>query len=225
LRARPLAVFALLAAAASRAQGGEIPRAVVVLESATVALPGQVPEALPPRFVLLEDGQVFVGGTHGLQTARLAGRDLKDLERRIDAVRKLPALAGVVTVGPGPNVRRVLLRKGRPLDMKVEGDLDAASPGLQPLAAFVRELETYHHPGLRPYLPTTLALQAREGTLPGGCRRWNRPEPLADSVFAPREVAAADFASWPTGAAPASVCAGDKRYVVTLRPLLPGEKP
>jgi hypothetical protein len=44
-------------------------------------------------------------------------------------------------------------------------------------------------------------------------------------VFAAQAVPAADFASWPTGAAPASVCAGDKKYVVTLRPLLPGEKP
>jgi hypothetical protein len=44
-------------------------------------------------------------------------------------------------------------------------------------------------------------------------------------VFAPRILTAADFATWPTGAAPASVCAGDKSYVVTLRPLLPGEKP
>ena len=38
-------------------------------------------------------------------------------------------------------------------------------------------------------------------------------------------VAAADAIGWPTGALPASVCAGDKRFVVTLRPLLPGERP
>ena len=64
-------------------------------------LPGQVAEAAPPRFVLLEDGQVFVGGTHGLFTTRLAGRELKDLDQRLSDVRKLPSLAGVVTVGPG----------------------------------------------------------------------------------------------------------------------------
>jgi hypothetical protein len=211
--------------AAAAAAAAEIPRAVVVLEAGVAPLPDQVPEAAPPRFVLLEDGQVFVGGTHGLATTRLQGKELKDLDRRLSDIRKLPSLAGVVTVGPGTSVRRLLLRKGRPLDMKIEGDLEAAVPALQPLAALVLDLERFHHPGLRPYAPAQLALSAREGSLPGGCRRWTRPEPLASSVFAPQAVSAGDFASWPTGSAPASVCAEDKKYVVTLRPLLPGEKP
>ena len=103
--------FAMSITAASAA--AEIPRAVVVLEAGTAPLPGQVADAAPPRFVLLEDGQVFVGGTHGLVTTHLAGRELKDLERRLSDVRKLPSLAGVVTVGPGMAVRRLLLRKGR----------------------------------------------------------------------------------------------------------------
>jgi hypothetical protein len=210
---------------AASAVAAEIPRAVVVLEAGTAPLPGHVPEAAPPRFVLLEDGQVFVGGTRGLATTRLAGRELKDLERRLSDVRKLPSIAGVVTVGPGRDVRRLLLRKGRPLDMKIEGDLAAATPALLPLAGLVLDLERFHHPGLRPYAPKQLALHARESSLAGGCRPWWRPEPLAAAVFAPQAVSAADFASWPTGAAPASVCAGDKRYVVTLRPLLPGETP
>ncbi|MFS8068621.1 MAG: hypothetical protein ACMG6S_19865 [Byssovorax sp.] len=203
----------------------EIPKAVVILESRSAALPGQVPEAAPPRFVLLEDGQVYVGGTHDLVTARLAGRDLKDLERRISDVRKLPAIAGVITVGPGTAVRRLYLGKGRALDIRIEGDLHAAPPALRPLADLVLDLERFHHPALRPYAPAQLALHAEEGSLPGGCRPWNRPEPIEGSVFAPQVVNAADFAAWPTGAAPASVCAGDRRFVVTLRPLLPGEKP
>lgn len=217
------AVIAICAASAATA--GEIPRAVVVLEAGIAPLPDQVAEAAPPRFVLLEDGQVFVGGTHGLATTRLAGRELKDLDRRLSDIRKLPALAGVVTVGPGTAVRRLQLRKGRPLEIRIEGDLEAPAPSLQPLAELVLDLEKFHHPGLRPYAPAQLALSAREGNLPGGCRPWTRPEPLAASVFAPQAVSAADFASWPTGAAPASVCSGDKKYVVTLRPLLPGEKP
>lgn len=218
-----LALFAL--ASASSALAGEIPRAVIVLEAGSVPLPDQVKEAAPPRFVLLEDGQVFVGGTTSLATARLAGRDLKELERRVSDIRKLPALAGVITVGPGNAVRRLHLRKGRPLDIRIEGDLAQAAPALQPLASFVLDLERFHHPSLRPYAPEQLALHAREGSLAGGCRRWNRPEPIADSVFAPRAVAAADFERWPKGASPASVCSGDKKYVVTLRPLLPGEIP
>ena len=220
---RAAAAIGLWMAAAGAA--AEIPRAVVVLEAGTPPRPGQVAEGAPPRFVLLEDGQVFVGGTHGLVTTRLAGRELKDLERRLADIRKLPSLAGVVTVGPGKAVRHLLLRKGRPLDMQIEGDLAAATPALQPLASLVLDLERFHHPGLRPYAPAQLALSAREGSLPGGCRSWTRPEPLAGSVFAPQAVSAADFGSWPTGAAAASVCAGDKKYVVTLRPLLPGEKP
>jgi hypothetical protein len=217
----------VLAAASLAASAGasEIPRAVVVLESTAAPLPGEVPEAMPPRFVLLEDGQVYVGGTHGMFTARLPGREFKDLDRRLSEVRKMPALAGVVTVGPGTAVRRMLLRKGRPLEMKIEGDLEQAPLGLQPLAALVRDLERFQHPALRPYAPATLALQAKEGTLPGGCRRWTRPEPLEDAVFAPKVVPAGDYETWPKGGVPASVCAGDKRYVVTLRPLLPGEKP
>ncbi len=66
---------------------------------------------------------------------------------------------------------------------------------------------------------------AREGKLAGGCRRWTFAEPVTESLFAPRTVPAADVENWPTGAAPASVCAGEKTYVVALRPLLPGEKP
>jgi hypothetical protein len=120
---RIVAVLAMAMAASAAA--AEIPRAVVVLESGTAPLPGQVAEAAPPRFVLLEDGQVFVGGTHGLFTTRLAGRELKDLDRRLSEIRKLPSLAGVVTVGPGKAVRHLLLRKGRPLDMTIEGDLAA----------------------------------------------------------------------------------------------------
>ena len=203
----------------------EIPNAVVVLETPTAVLPGHVPEAMPPRFVMLEDGQVFVGGTRSLATVRLSDRERKDLDRRLSELRKHPALAGVVTVGPGAQTRRMVLRKGRPLEMKIEGDVAAAAPGLQALASAIRDLETYDHPGLRPYVPAFYALSAREGQLPGGCRRWTRPESLVDAVFAPRTVQASEFPTWPTGAAPAAVCAGDKRYVITLRPLLPGETP
>ena len=219
------AALAAAVLAAAGAASAEIPRAVVVLHTPTAVRPGHVPEAMPPRFVMLEDGQVFVGGTSTLAAVRLSDRERKDLDRKLSDLRKNPALAGVVTVGPGTQSRRMLLRKGRPLDMTIEGDLAAAAPGLQPLAAAIRELETYHHPGLRPYVPAFYALSAREGSLPGGCRRWTRPDSLADAVFAPRTVTAADYPTWPTGAAPSSVCAGDKRYVVTLRPLLPGETP
>lgn len=208
------------------ASAGEIPRALVVLESEARTLPDHVPAAAPPRFVLMEDGQVFVGGTRDIASVRLEGRELKDLERRIQDVRKMPALAGVVTIGPGTERRRLLLRKGgRALDMRVEGALAQAPVGLQPLASFIASLESFHHRGLRPWSSPSLALAVREGELPGGCRKWTRPEPIAEAIFAPRVVPASDFPSWPRGAVPASVCAADKKYVVTLRPLLPDERP
>ena len=58
--------------------------------------------------------------------------------------------------------------------------------------------------------------------VPGG--RYNIVV-LPDAREGRRLVTPAEAAAWPTGAMPASVCSGDRRYVVTLRPLLPGEQP
>jgi hypothetical protein len=217
---------AMLAGAlpAVAAAASEIPNAVVVLEVMVPALPGDVPTSAPPRFVLMEDGGVYVGGTRDVMAGRLAGPELKDLERRIAEVRKLP-LTGVMTFGGGPQRRRLLLKKGRPLDMVLNGDPAEAPASLRPLADLVESLESFQHPSLKPYEPTSFAMSAKEGALPGGCRPWTLPEPLAQSVFAPREVPARGHGDWPTGAVPASVCVEDKHYIVTFRPLLPGERP
>jgi len=45
------------------------------------------------------------------------------------------------------------------------------------------------------------------------------------SGHARRLVSASEAPDWPTGGAPGAVCDGDRRFVVTLRPLLPGERP
>jgi hypothetical protein len=211
--------------AASAASAGDIPEAVIVLEAPPAPLPGQVAEGAPPRFVLLEDGQVFVGGTSRLATGRLTAGERRDLERRAADVRKLPGLSSAVTLGPGTERRRLVVRKGRPLDTVLTGDPAGAPPALKPLAAFVDWLARFRHPSLKAFEPVSYALSAREGALPGGCRAWNRLEPLDTAVFAPRVVPAAGLGDWPTGAVAASVCLGDKRYVVTFRPLLPGERP
>jgi hypothetical protein len=220
-RAR-LAFLSLLVAAPATA--GEIPKAVVVLERVSAAA-GDVAEAAPPLFVLMEDGTVFVGGSSQVLTARLGGGDLRALERRIADVRKLPGLAGAVTIGPGQAQHRLLLRRGRPIQMTVTGDPLQPAPALAALAALIADLPRFDNPALKPYLPAQYAMSAREGTLAGGCRPWTFPEPPDRLGFAPRVTSAADVRGWPTGAAPASVCAGDKSYVVTLRPLLPGEAP
>jgi hypothetical protein len=217
------ALFALaLSAMAPPARAGEIPRAVAVLERLDGG-PGA--EGAPPRFVLMADGTVFVGGTSTVLTARLAGGDLRGLERRIGDVRKLRGLAGTLTVGPGQMTHRLLLRRGRPIQMTITGDPGEPVEALRPLAALLVDLARFHHPSLVPYAPAQFAMSAREGTLAGGCRSWPFPDPPDRLAFAPRVVAAQDVRGWPTGGAPAHVCAGDKKYVVTLRPLLPGESP
>ena len=221
-----LALLLLFVAAVPRVRAGDVPQAIVLLEDVAPGRVGQVPEAAPVRFALLEDGQVFVGGSSDILTAKLSPRELKDFEKRLADIRKHPALAGNVALGPGGAKRRLVLRKGgRPLDMVLTGDLESATPAMRALADFVGQLAAYHHAGLRPYAATSLALSAKEGALPGGCRRWTHAEALKDAVFAPKVVSAPGLESWPRGANPAFVCAGDKKYVVTLRPLVPGERP
>jgi hypothetical protein len=204
---------------------GEIPGAVVVLEIFGRTRPDDVPESAPARFVLLEDGQVFVGGTSRLAAGRLTSAEVKALDRRVADVRRLPGLAGTVSLGGGEGRQRLLLRRGRPLDMTVVGDTLQATPVLRPLARLIDDLARFDHPSLRPYQPGAYAVSAREGTLSGGCRSWPFKESPAESVFGPRTLPGEEVRDWPTGAGPASVCVGDKTYIVTFRPLLPGERP
>jgi hypothetical protein len=222
IEARAFAV--LLSVAIAQRAAAEIPDAVVVLEVLVPALPGEVASAAPPRFVLMEDGTVYVGGTRSVMAGRLASQEAKDLEKRISEVRKLP-LTGAMTLGPGLERRHLFLRKGRALDMVLTGTPENPPAGLRPLADLVEDLARFQHASLRPYEPVSFAMSAKEGTLAGGCRPWLLPEPLAESVFAPRVVPAKGHGDWPTGAVPAHVCLGDKHYIVTFRPLLPGERP
>ena len=225
-RVGSLAAFAaaIVGGSAVPIAAAEIPSAVVVLEVLVPAQPGDVPAAAPPRFVLMEDGGLFVGGTRDVMIGRLGAPEVKDLERRVAEVRKLP-LTGVMTIGPGPARRRIFFKKGRPLDMVLTGDPADPPPSLRPLAALVEDLSRFQHSSLHPYEPTSFSMSAQEGSLAGGCRPWMLPEKLAESVFAPRLVPAKGHGDWPTGAVPASVCVEDKRYTVTFRPLLPGERP
>jgi hypothetical protein len=222
MRHAALVLAACLAAAL--AWGYEVPDAVILLEVPAGTVPGEVPQAAPARFVLMDDGTVYVGGTRHIMAGRLGNAEVKDLEKRISEVRKLP-LTGVMSLGPGSERRRLFLRKGRPLDIVLTGDPGRAPAALRPLVALVEDLSAFQHASLRPFEPASFAMSAKEGTLPGGCRPWTMPEPLAESVFAPRVVPAKGHGDWPTGAVPASVCLDDKRYIVTFRPLVPGERP
>jgi hypothetical protein len=218
------AVLSCLAPVPSAPAAEEGP--AILLEVTSRVGPDEVPEAAPPRFVLLEDGQVFVGGSREILAGRLEKGEARAIESQIERIRKLPGLGSAVSFGPGERRSRLLVRKGRSLEIVATGDPDAAPASLRPLSALVRSLESFSHPSLRPFQPTSYLARAREGSLVGGCRSWeSRLPPLAELVGAPRVVAPDLLVGWPTGAVPAAVCAGDKRYVVTFRPLLPGERP
>jgi hypothetical protein len=201
-----------------------VPGSLIVLEVYVAPLPGYVGQGAPPRFVLMEDGGVYVGGTRNVMVGLLGSDERKALEKRIGEIRKLP-LTGVVSIGPGVERRRMILGKGRPIEMVLTGDPARPSTSMKSLAAFVQDLERFQHPSLRPFTPTSYSLSAREGKPLGGCRPWTLPDPLLESVFAPRVVPAKGLGDWPTGANPATVCHQGKTYVVTFRPMLPGETP
>jgi hypothetical protein len=225
---RPAGAAALaLGLLAPCAGGGETPNAVLVLE-APPGTPGSATEGAPPRFVLLKDGQAFAGGTSHVETVRLEKSEAQALRRKADAARKAIRSKRTVSLGAGGPKVRLTLGEEPPVEVGLGRDPEPPAPGqpAEPVSALVAELLAFHHPGLVRYAPESYAMSLRQGTLPGGCRRWNFPFPLSQAVGAARVVTAEQAQGWPTGAMPASVCGdGDARYVMTLRPLLPGETP
>lgn len=224
MRPAPTAVGASLALTLLVASvcGGDIPDAVVALETSP-GTPGSDSTGAPPRFVLLKDGRAFVGGTSRIETVQLEKDEASALRRRVDAARKAIGRERSVALGAGG--KSVRLRFG--IEPPVEVILGPGEPlPADPVSSLVAELLAFLHPALVPYTPQGYEMRLREGVLPGGCRRWNFAFALEPSVGATRVVTVAQAEGWPTGALPASVCGeGDKRYVLTLRPLLPGEQP
>ena len=199
------------------------PQAVVALWTTSPPVRGEIPEALPLRFVLLEDGQVFVGGTSEIASGQLDKRDVRAFEKHLDKVRKIPGASGPLTLGPGDPMFRLWSRKAG--EIVAKGDPAGAPGNLRPLAQLIQVILEFQHPSLRPFHPSSYAVAARESGLPGGCRSWTFPVALNDALKHPLVVDAPAAAGWPTGATPAVVCAADRRYAVTLRPLVPGETP
>lgn len=220
-----LAAAVWATAAPAAAPSGAIPGAVIVFETPP-GTPGSDPASAPPRFVLLKDGQVFVGGTGVLETGRIGKDEAQVLRRGAEAIRKAAGRERTLWVG-GEQKHVALLRlpEDSPEQITITGDPSAAPPSLRPAAAFVDRLLRFDDPGLALYKPESYAVRAREQRLAGGCRTWSFSFPIAEALAGPRIVAAGEAGGWPTGAWPASVCAGGKRFVVTLRPLLPGEQP
>jgi hypothetical protein len=221
-RASLLAASVSIVAATALA-AGELKDAVLVLEMAPGS-PGSEASGAPPRFALLRDGQVFVGGTAHVEAGRLERREAQALLKRADGLRRAAA-SGPIAFGAGERSLRLRLLEDDPVEIVATGDPTGAGAAHAALSTFVQELASFHHPTLRPYAPSSYAVSAREARLAGGCRAWSFPFPVAQALSAPQSVSAADADGWPKGALPASVCVDDKRYAVTLRPLLPGESP
>ncbi len=222
---RALAAALVLALAVTTVLAGEIPGALIVLEMAP-GTPGSDPSGAPPRFVLLQHGQVFVSGTSLVEAGRLEKRESDALRKRAAALRKIPGIGSPISLGGAADVtmRLSLLEEDR-LEIVTTGDPAAAPASLAPLATLLAELARFHHTSLRPYAPSSYAMTVREARLVGGCRAWSFSFPIAEALAGPRSVPAAEAEGWPTGAMPVSVCADDRRYAVTLRPLLPDERP
>jgi hypothetical protein len=184
---------------------------------------GEIADGAPPRFVLLEDGQVFVGGTSRIASAKLPGRDVKAIESQVDRVRKLGTLASPVLLGPGSQRYRLVQRKGP--EVIAQGDPSRSVGTVKPLGTLIETLLAFDHPALRVLTPESFLVSLQPGVPVGGCREWNLPVKASELRKAPAVVPAAAVVGWPTGGHAASVCQGENKYTVTLRPLLPGETP
>lgn len=217
--------IALAFKAAPLLQAGEAEGAILELHAATPFAPLQDWNAAPARFVLMPDGEVFVGGSKDLLAGRLEKNEVKVLEDEAEGVRKMPGLAAVVSFSEGVE-HSFHLRggKGKALDVRATGDPAQASPALRPLAALLDKLLRFDHPSLRPYAPASFALSAREGPRRGGCRIWTLL-PTPNEAASGTTIPASAIETWVGGVYPTSVCVGGKFYEVRLRPLVPGERP
>ncbi len=202
----------------------EIPGARLILDVRPSARPGFVPEAMPTRFVLLEDGTLVVGGHSGLATVRAEREFVKALDKRWGQLEHLAGRNVSVTFGPGDERCRLRVPKER-IDVTAVGDPAQAPPELRPLAMLVSDLAAFDHPGLRPLQPAEYWASARAEALAGGCRVWRGTPRVAELLERPQALPASMAAGWPTGAYAASVCEDGRRFSLTLRPLLPGQRP
>jgi hypothetical protein len=205
-------------AAAGTASGDDPPEAVLILESTGDLRPGEDPQGQPPRILILRDGRFFLSGTRAVFAGRLDSAEMKALDRKVAAARKVGGSA--VAFDDTLTRHRLRALRGKPFEVASTGDPARAPARLKPLADLVRELSAFEHPTLAPFAPESYRLFAQPATLPGGCRPWPGP---GGPPEAPQVVPAAAFSGWPTGVTPASVCHAGQRFAVTLRPLLPGE--
>jgi hypothetical protein len=183
-------------------------------------------EGVPPRFVLLTDGSVFVGGRRDVLRGFLDKVEMQSISTRLDQALKSGGKAGppeTPIVGEGPATFRFSILLGAPRQIMVSGSLaTTGTRALGPLPDFIRYLARFRHPSLKPYDPEQYTLVVREKRLEGGCRTAAGLPPLAEAALHERAVSEELTRDFPTGPDMAQVCEGSKRYAVVFRPLIPG---
>jgi hypothetical protein len=188
-------------------------------------------DGVPPRFVLLTDGSVFVGGRREVLRGFLDKAEMQAISTRLDAAMKSVGRASPPTLvmgqgqgeGEGSAIFRFSVLLGAPLQVVVMGKVPpAGAPALPPLPDFIRRLAGFRHPSLKPWDPADFTMVVREKTLPGGCRAAKGLPSLAQAVSGEVTVPEKLTRGFPTGPDMAQVCEGPKRYTVVFRPLIPG---
>ena len=197
--------------------------ALIVLRVTPPSTVDRLYASAPLRFVLLKSGQFYIGGTTTVAKGLLDNRERKDLEKRMKKVLKLKGVTAEVRLGPGEVRYELGLGKKTPRTFVALGDPAAAPASLRELGSLIETLAAFDHLSIRPYAPQRFALSARVGELLGGCRAWTFSRSLEAVLRSASVVSARAARGWPWGASPASVCHEGRHYVVTLRPLVPGE--
>lgn len=189
-------------------------------------------EGVPPRFVLLTDGSVFVGGRRDVLRGFLDKAEMQAMSHRLETAMKSFKKAGspkTLVIGPAagetdaPALFRFSVLLGPTLQLVVMGKIPPVGfPPLSPLPDFIRGLAGFRHPSLKTYDPAEFTMIVRERTLPGGCRDGKSLPPLSQAVS--QETVVPHDRTWgfPTGPDMSQVCEGSKRYAVVFRPLIPG---
>jgi hypothetical protein len=211
---KPAALLSMLALAAP-AYAALPPNTVVALYVAGLPATGEIADGAPPRFVLLEDGRVFVGGTSTVSSAKLSGKDLKPVNEPLSRARKVGARPGTVTLGPGTQQYR-LVRKGQP-DVLTQGDPARAAGTDRPLGVLIDAMLAFDHPALRPLVPESYLASLRPDALPGGCREWHLPVKPADLKTRPAVVPASSVVGSGVGVRSGSALHGDAAAAAARR--------
>ncbi|MEO8499487.1 MAG: hypothetical protein ABI565_01130 [Vicinamibacteria bacterium] len=196
-------------------------------------LPAEMPltpresfDGVPPRFVLLTDGSVFVGGRRDVLRGSLDKAEMQAMSTRLSVAVKAHNQAGApktLSLGEGPAIFRFSVLLGAPLQVEMMGKMPPGDgPALPPMEDFIRRLAGFRHPSLRPYDAAQFTLFVREKVLPGGCRTAKGLPPLAQATAVAVVVPEVVTRSFPTGPDMAQVCEGRKRYIVVFQPLIPG---